>query len=63
MLCVVCIQSDAHSTDTTKAIRSLDHIIFLDNAQTMYKAFLGCIEGLQTQNTIIIEIVKGVQPG
>ena len=46
-----------HSTDTVRAIRALDHSIFLERAQTMYKAFLASIEGIQSQNTAILEIV------
>lgn len=49
-------------TDTVKTIRALDAIIFLEHAQTMYKAFLGAIEGLQAQNALLLEIVDGVRP-
>lgn len=28
----------------------------------MYRAFLGCVEGIQAQNTLILEVVEGVWP-
>ena len=47
--------------DIVKGICTLDHIAFIRHARTMYKAFLGSLEGLQAQNAIISEVVEGVQ--
>lgn len=39
----------------------MEHSAFLDLARVMYARFLRCIEGLQAQNTIIIEVLEGIQ--
>ena len=41
-------------------VRSLDQDAFVDLARIMYGSFLNCIEGLQAQNGIIIEVLEAI---
>ena len=37
------------------------HTEFMDLIRAVYKSLLGCVQGLQTQNAIIVEVVDSIQ--
>ncbi|KIM71978.1 hypothetical protein PILCRDRAFT_82306, partial [Piloderma croceum F 1598] len=42
-------------------LRGMAHTEFMDLICAVYKSLLGCVQGLQTQNTIIVEVVESIQ--
>ena len=42
-------------------LRTMEHPTFLDVARGVYKSLLNCIEGIQRQDTIIIDVIQSIQ--
>lgn len=49
------------SAEKTKALQSMEHPSFMEVARTMYRSFLNCVEGLQTQSAIILEVLESTR--
>ncbi|KAI0086385.1 Vps54-like protein-domain-containing protein [Irpex rosettiformis] len=53
-------EEGSQNAEATKQITSMEHSAFLDLCRIMYDRFLRCIEGLQAQNAIIIEVLENI---
>ncbi|OCH88200.1 Vps54-domain-containing protein [Obba rivulosa] len=52
--------SQAGST-LVKELRSMDHLTFMELARTMYKSLMLCVEGIQRQNAVIVEVLEALR--
>jgi hypothetical protein len=55
------VDVDVGSGGPGEHLRGMAHTEFMDLIRAVYKSLLGCVQGLQTQNTIIIEVVESIQ--
>lgn len=55
------VDVDVGSGGPGEHLRGMAHTEFMDLICAVYKSLLGCVQGLQTQNTIIIEVVESIQ--
>ncbi|KAI0705950.1 Vps54-like protein-domain-containing protein [Cytidiella melzeri] len=53
-------EDSSEDIQSAKDIASMEQSAFLELARAMYDRFLSCVEGIQLQNTIIIEVLDSI---
>ncbi|TCD63552.1 hypothetical protein EIP91_005298 [Steccherinum ochraceum] len=53
---------DPQGLEKAQGLREMAHPSFMDMARLMYKSFLNCVEGLQAQTAIILEVLEDLRP-
>ncbi|KAH8106877.1 Vps54-domain-containing protein [Cristinia sonorae] len=52
---------DPQMAEKTKVLRDMAHPSFMDLATLMYRSYLNCIEGLQSQSSTVLEVLEAIR--